>query len=145
MPTFAESLRPMVSAIRGLPGELGLRPYSASIITGAWSGTHTGSGSETVTTVPLTEGNGQPCKVRWLNSEELAVGDLQKGTIEIGPITPGPGGNNLLASIHPALNKGETIHVLVTGPDLGTAKFEVTSFNADHALHYTIQAKPVGT
>jgi hypothetical protein len=145
MPSFAESLRPMISSVRSLPGILGLRPYSASIITGAWSGSATGSGAETTTTIALTEGNGQPCKVRWLNSEELAVGDLQKGTIEIGPITPGPGGNNLLSQIHPALSAGQTIHVLVNGPDLGTAKFEITSFNADHALHYTIQAKPVGT
>ena len=145
MLTLAESLRPLVSSIRGILGQMGLRPYFASIITGAWSGSAIGSGAETTTTIALTEGNGQPCKVRWLNSEELAVGDLQKGTISIGPITPAPGGNNLLANIHPALSAGQTIHVLVTGPDLGTAKFEITSFGADKALHYTIQAKPVGT
>lgn len=139
-----DTLRDILRRAREIPNRFGLRPYSAAIIKGAWSGTVTGSGTETVTTVPITENLGAPSKTRWLNSEECALGNLPKGTIEVGPITPQDALMQYLAAAQAAVAIGQTVHLQVTGPDIGTVKFEIVDIGADRGLHWTVRGKPVG-
>jgi hypothetical protein len=145
MPTLAESLRPLVNGIRAIPGQLGLRPYSVAIVVGTWAGAYVGRDSKTETAVAITEANGQPPKVRFLNAEEIAVGGLQKGSCAVGPITPAfPGGGTLFASLKPALTNGQTVHARIIGPEFPDGGlFKVTAFDTDHAIHYMLTCEPV--
>lgn len=143
--TLADTLKPILYSVRAIPGQLGLRPYSVSILIGTWSGEHTGRGDTIIEQTAVTEGNGQPPKVRQLNTEELALGNLGKGSLRIGPITPGfNGGGNPIENLKPCVAAGQTVHVMVTGPEYPNgAKFALKSFGSDHALHFTMDVEPV--
>lgn len=143
--TLRDALLPAIAAIRSIPGQLGIRPYTVAIIRGTWSGTNTGRGTSIDEQWPITEGNGQPPKVRELGTEELALGNLGKGAIRIGPITPGfPGGGNPLELLKPCVTAGQTVHVVLTGPEYPNgAKFLVKDVKTDMALHWTLVCEPV--
>lgn len=143
--TLRDDILPIAYSARAIAGELGFRPYRVYVLTGSWSGQHTGEGSETETETELTEAGGQSPKVRFLNDEEIAVGQLVAGTVAIGPITPAfSGGGTDLSTIQPSLDAGETIHVRLDGPYSTTAKlFKIQKVTADRALRYVIEAAPV--
>lgn len=140
--TLADDLKPLVNAVRAIPGEMGLRPHSVTAKLGEWNGSHTGEGAETVTSTTLLE-SGQNPKVRWLKQEERALSDLPEGACEIGPLTPGLG---LDLDTVTATDAGQTLHLRIVGPQHPSgAIYRVTKINADHALHYTLQAVPVSS
>lgn len=143
-----DQLLPLIYNVRAIPGSFGLRPFTVSIRTGQWNGTNTGRGAEGIDLVPITEANGQPPKVRQLNTEELALGNLGKGSIQIGPITPAfPGGGTSEGAFGDLLEQGMTLHLVVTGP--GTSEYGdlylLKDVKTDRALHYTLTAEPVAT
>lgn len=148
MPTPAQMrdrYRRIVHQVRHLPGVHGLRPHTVEILLGSWSGTHTGDGTETTTATEITERNGLPPKVRWLTTEEIAVGALASGTIEIGPITPdcSVGGTSLATILQTSIATGETRHLRITGPaHPDGALYVVENVSTGSALHYMVQAKP---
>lgn len=142
-----DDFRAIAYAARAIPGQFGLRPHAVAILSGSWSGSHTGDGTETTTSVALTESGGYPPKVRWLNDEDRAVGNLPDGTVEIGPITPAfSGGGTDIASLNAsALSRGHTLHLRITGPQHPSgAIYRVLGVECDRAIHYTIRAAPVG-
>lgn len=142
--SLADALKPALYSARSIAGKLGLRPHTVSIVTATWSGSVTGEGTETTTTTPIVEGNGQPPKVRLVKSDEIALGNLAEGTIDIGPITPELGA--ALAALNAtALATGGTRHLIVTGPDGVAVKHKILDIGTDHALHYTIRSSPVAT
>lgn len=132
---------------RAIAGEQhGLRPHTASIIQTIWSGAHTGDGSRSETETAIVEAGGQPPKIRWLNDEALALGNLAKGSVQVGPITPlfSGGGTDLVAIQGTALLAGDTLHVRITGPKHPTgALYRITKVDEDRALRYMITAEPV--
>ncbi len=142
---LADTLKPILYSVRAITGQFGLRPYSVAIVQTTYSGAHTGRGTSSGTPVAITEGNGQPPKVRQLNTEELALGNLGKGSLRIGPITPGhPGGGTAIEVLKPCLAAGQTVHVIVTGPEYSNgAKFAIKDLETDHALHYMLTVEPV--
>jgi len=142
--TLADRLKPLTHRCRAIPGRLGLRPYTVAIVTGSWNGSNTGRGAPSVRSYPVTEANGQPPKVRVMSTEELALTGLGKGSMKIGPMTPPfAGGGSPLIALRAALEAGETMHVLLTGPDFPSgARFTIKSWNADHALHETLTVSP---
>lgn len=143
--SFADDLKELAYEIRAIPGELGMRPYSAAILLGTWSGTNTGRGDTINECLPLLEANGQNPKIRQLTDEEIALGGLGKGSIRIGPITPAfAGGGTSISTLQPCVAAGQTVHVILTGPEYPNgAKFAVKSVGSDHALHYTLDVSPV--
>jgi hypothetical protein len=87
-------------------------------------------------------------KIRWLKEDEIAVGGLLAGSVEIGPITPlhQGGGTDLTALQGADLNTGDVRMLRITGPKHPTgADYRVTSLQADKALRYMIRAEPVGS
>jgi hypothetical protein len=141
---FAQRLLKTLDRIRAIPGRMGLHVYSVQVLVGAWSGAHTGDGTETQSITLLTN-TGQNPRVRWMNDEEIAVGQLHQGTAEIGPFTP-PflGGGVDARSFGALLNRGETIHVVITGPSHPTgAKYRVLHAHQESALGYKVKAEPV--
>jgi hypothetical protein len=140
-----DDLLPLVSSVRSIAGQIGIRMHSVAIVSGSWSGDHTGDGTEDQTATAITEAGGHPPKVRWLNDEQIAVGQLAKGTVEIGPITPSfPGGGTDLATlVGAALTRGETIHLRITGPaHPDGALYRVIDIRADRAFRYMLKASP---
>jgi hypothetical protein len=140
-----DRLRILANRVRAIPGQqYGLRPYTVSLVTTVWSGANTGEGSPAPDTIDIVEANGQPPKVRLVKSDEIALGNLANGTIDIGPITPELGAR--IADLNAvALPTGGTRVLLVTGPDGVAVKHKILSINTDHALHYTIRSSPVAT
>lgn len=146
--TFASSLYPMLARVRAIPGQLGLRPHTVSVVSRSWSGGQTGEGDETVVNVPIVEADGRPPKVRWLSNEEIALGGLPSGSVQIGPITPSfsDGGTNLSDLDGSDLETSDTRQLRITGPQHPNgALYRVKALNADSALHYTIVAVPAGS
>jgi hypothetical protein len=142
---FADDFLPTLASIRAIPGQFGLRPHAVALVTGFSTGDHTGDGDVLDEDLPITEGE-YPPKVRWLKDEEIAVGALENGSIEIGPITPSfSTGGTALADIRgDALERGETRFVRITGPKHPDgALYQITRITADRAMNYRIQAKPV--
>ena len=144
--SIRDSLRQLAYNVRAIPNAYGLRPYhSVAILAGAWSGTVTGRGLFTAELTPITEANGAPPKVREVSTEELALGNLGKGSLKIGPITPDfPGGGTAIDVLKPAVDAGQTVQVLITGagnPD--GSLYVIKSINADHGLHWTMTVTPV--
>lgn len=107
-----------------------------------------GDGTRVDVETDIVEAGGQPPKIRWLNDEELAVGSLQPGTVQIGPITPAfPGGGTNLGSLDGSqLEAGDVRHIWIVGPmHPQGAAYKVSKLTADRALRYVIQATPAGT
>lgn len=146
--TLAAGLRKLAYSVRAIPGQLGVRPHRVSVLKRSWSGSHVGDGDRTDVETDIVEAGGQPPKVRWLSDEELAVGSLNPGTVEIGPITPAfPGGGTRLGTLDGSeLAAGNVRHIWIVGPQHPRgAAYKVTKLTLDRALHYTIQATPAGT
>lgn len=143
--SFADDMKALVYDIRAIPGEMGLRPYTVAIVSGQWNGSNTGRGALAQDIIPVTEANGQPPKVRAMNTEELALAGLGKGSMKIGPITPPfAGGGSPLIAARSAVENGQTMHIQLTGPDIPNgALFLIKSWNADRALHETLVVSPV--
>jgi hypothetical protein len=143
--SYPEEWLAVVWSARNIPGVLGLRPHSVSIVNTAWTGDHTGDGARYSEVTPIVESGGYPPKVRWMKDDEIAVGDLPKGTAEIGPITPSFSGGGLdLAGVDGSeLLKGETRQLLITGPQHPEgALYRVTNIKSERALHYMLRAEP---
>lgn len=141
--TLADTLKASILPFaRGIPGSLGLRPHTVAVVISTWSGDYPGLGTKTEASTALVEGSNQPPKVRLLNGEELAVGQLASGTIEVGPITST---DAALAALKPALTAQQTIHLRVTGPITAASGdlYTITDIKMDRALHFLVQAKPV--
>lgn len=142
--TLADDLMATVLAGRGIAGELGFRPHTVAIVSESYLG-HTGEDPANTDETPIVEGGGQPPKVRWLKDDEIALGNLAGGTIEVGPITPAfAGGGTDLSVLAGSLERGAIRYVRITGPKHPDgASYRITEIRAERALRYIIRAVPV--
>ena len=143
-----DRFRALAHRIRAIPGrDFGLRPYRVYVVTAHFPNTTTGhklTSNPFADRVELTHADGQPPKVRWLNEEELAVGNYSAGTVEIGPITPSLGGGTPIELLKRCVNEGDLYHLELVGPQFPNgARFAQQKLTTDHALHYIITASRV--
>jgi hypothetical protein len=148
--TLADDLLPVVYEGRAIAGELGFRPHTVALVVASTDGTHTGDGVRDETVTAITELGGQPPRVRWLNDEEIALGQLPAGStmVEVGAITPEHSGvGTSLALLTGAdMTDGEVRLLRITGPNHPSgADYRITSVSADKPLRYMIRAVPAGT
>jgi len=133
--------------VRAIPGQaFGLRPYTVSVVRRSWSGSYAGEGTVTTTTTAIVESGGQPPKVRFVNDETRALGQLDSGSIEVGPITPDFAGGGTSAAVleQSSAAAGELVHYLVTGPSFPDgAHFRLIDIRTDRALRYMVRLAPV--
>lgn len=143
--TLADDLKADLPGWRAIPGQLGLRPHTVTLLSRSWDGTHSGDGNRSDVGLSLVEGDGQSPKVRWLSDEELAVGDLARGTVNVGRITADHAAREWLEEIRgDNLMRGDGRFLIITGPTHPTgAKYRITKITSERALHYMIQGKPV--
>jgi hypothetical protein len=145
MPTLAEKLRATVHRGRGIAGSLGFRTHRAYIVRRCWIGGAIGEGGYQDEETELTEGAGQPPKARWLTEEQLAVGGLPRGTVEVGPITPAfaGGGTDIATIAGRDLTRGEELLLKIVGPMHPNGDYYgITQVKAERALRYVIQGQP---
>lgn len=136
--------RAIADKARKIPYDHGLRNDRVYLIGGSWTGLYTGEGVETQTSTELTVYGGVPPKVRQLNSEQLALGNLPLGSLKVGPITPPyPGGGFDLTALGAALTTGQTFEIKVVRQS-GEFTYVLDSIEQDHALHYMLVLKPLG-
>lgn len=143
--SLVTELRKTLYAARSIAGRLGFRVHTVALVHRYSMGEHTGD-VDLSNTVPITEQDGYPPKTTWLDDEELALGSLPTGTVEIGPITPAfPGGGTDLSSLTGSLlTGGDVLHLLITGPNHPEGAFyKIKDVKADRALNYKIRATPV--
>ncbi len=140
---FADDMRTLARSVRAIPGQLGIRVHRAWLVESEFSGAYTGDGSRTDTDLEITEGDGQPPRIRWLTAEQLTVGGLDAGTVEIGPITSA-GGVTLGDVGGDELSIGGMHLVRIVGPmHLTGAHYRITKKTLHRAFHWMLQAKPV--
>lgn len=131
---------------RNFPGQHGLRPHTVEIRLKTWSGSHTGDGTASGSFTQIVERDGLPPKIRWLTEEELVVGGLDAGTVEIGPITPDfSGGGTPAGTIRGvSLTTGGQLQFRVTGPmHPNGAIYESVRVDFGRSIHYMFRARPV--
>lgn len=144
--SFADDLKPLLWSIRAIPGQLGLRKYSVSIVTGINLGDHTGDDAGSYPEIPIVESGNQPPRVRQLSDEELALANMGAGLWKIGPFTPyfTTGGADITDLLGKLLETGDTQYVKLTGPAFPAgALFRIVKVGHDHALHYDLTVAPV--
>ena len=147
MSSFRNDIRKLAYELRSMAGrDFEIRPYTVSVVTRVWSGDQPGEGISTATTTPITEADGQPPKVRVLNDEQLALGNLPRGAVKVGPITPDfPGGGTSFDTLSPAgLSAGDSFYYVLTGPDYPTgARFVLKEAQADKTFGYKVTLVPM--
>jgi len=143
--SLVTELRKTLFAARSIAGRLGFRVHTVALVKRYALGQHTGDVDLSDVT-PLTEQDGYPPKTTWLNDEQLALGNLPGGSVDVGPITPAfPGGGTDLSSLTgDLLETGDTLHLLITGPNHPEgALYRIKDIKSDKALNYRIRAIPV--
>lgn len=146
--TLADDLKPLVHSIRSIPGELGLRPYTVSVTVRAGLGQHNIESTGSETTTAITEGNGQPPKVRFLSDEDRAFDALPAGSVEVGPITPehATGGISFATLTGQGAADHTLLHYTLTGPQFPSgAKYRLIGSRSDRALHYKLTLAPIAS
>lgn len=146
--SLRDDLLPVVYEARAIMGELGFREHSVAIVRVHRQGTHTGDGSRAESVQSITEANGYSPKVRWLKDDEVALGQLPKGSVQVGPITPefSGGGTDLSDLTGADLERGDVRLLRITGPQHPNgADYRIVSVSADRALRHVITAIPSGT
>ena len=151
--------------IRGIGGELGLRPFTVSVSFVTWSGARVGMGTPTTTTTtftntsPTPDVTTQPVMVRQVNRKEvIASGGLYTNRdLKVGPLTPAfaatlvqAGGGFADPAIDPeATNTPTEVHWRVSGPGYPAAgaTFDKVGEEATSLHYYVIirQAAHQGT
>lgn len=139
--TFADDLLPVAFDARGIAGSLGLRVHTVALLVTYYSGQHTGEEAIGDELTPLVEGDGYPPRVRQMKDEELALGNLQPGTLEVGPLTPEfSGGGVSDETLFGVLPTGATRYVVITGPLAPNgAKYEIIASRRDKPLRRVLR------
>ncbi len=136
MATLADRLKRTVFKGRGIAGTLGFRPYRVYFSTefytsGAFAGTDT---------VELTEGNGQPPRVKSKRGQDIPIGAQAPDMLEVGPVTPIGTTLEILTDWFQPVVDGETRHLVLVGPGMADGKrYRVTNIDTDRALGWKIR------
>ena len=140
----ADALKRLAHRVRAIPGRMGLRPFRVYVVTRTWSDELAGEGGYTDDETEITE-SGKPPKVRSVKGDEIAINNLDSGSIRIGPITPEhTGGGLALDTLQSEMDAGQERFIKVIGPGREDGVlFRIQDRDFDHAIHYTIVAAPL--
>ena len=143
---FRNDIRALAYELRAMAGrDFEIRPYSVAVVVKSWSGDNPGEGTESTDTTVVTEANSQPPKVRILNDEQIALGNLPRESIKVGPITPDfpGGGTNITTLTGNGATVGESFYYLITGPQFPSgARFLLEKVESDRTFGYSVTLKP---
>mgnify|MGYP001585149938 CR=1 FL=1 len=109
--SFASDLLPAIDEIRAIPGELGFRGGTVTLIVRTWSGDRVGLGTATTTETPVLVGGGQSPRITRIDVREAVAsgGAYQQGDFRIGPVTPEFAGGGVAREVlQPDVNASPT-------------------------------------
>ena len=88
--TLATALLPALDTIRGIRGQLGLNPFTVTVVVRQWGGERPGDGSSIDTTTVLTNAAGQPVMVKQVSARDIVAsgGKYRDRDMRVGPMTP---------------------------------------------------------
>jgi hypothetical protein len=146
---LADDLKPLLASIRAIPGQLGLRPHSVTLVGARTSGStgYTGDGGRWELETAIQHTGGYSPKVRWAKDQDVAMGLVPKGAVTVGPVTSDfTGYEHLVKLTGGDLETGAVRLLRITGPKHPKgADYRITEVKCERALHYLITAEPVGT
>lgn len=131
---------------RGEVGEAGFRIHTLTVVRSYETGEHTGDQVGGFEETPITEGNGQPPKIRWLKPDEIALGNYPSGTVVVGPITPEHAGggtpDELLTGTD--LQTKDTLRFIIRGPNHPNGwRYRKVGFSAERSLRRMLYLAPL--
>jgi hypothetical protein len=147
--SLKDDLLPLVDTLRGIPADLGFRPYQVWARKTEYAGPRVGLGAFTVTETRLLVGGRDP-KVRTVTSKDVVAGtpEMQMVEYEIGPLTPDFGSGGVAEStVNPeASSTPATIMFVLKGPGLPSEGLlcQRISERVDHPLQMTIRVRGSG-
>jgi len=143
MGTIRDGLLPVVDALRQLPSDFGIRRYSVTLRSRAWSGGSPGLGTATDTDTLISPAP----RVRVLSPKEVASsgGTYQDGDFMIEKITPaytspttGGWAPSVLQQV-PGASADDVVIVMVG--DEGTIECTAVKFFFDRPFNYRVVAR----
>lgn len=149
--TLAEDLLPDLEEIRGIPdGDLGLRPFTVSVLVRTWSGARVGLGTKTDVTTVLTNDQGKArVRARSLTAKDVvASGGLYSADDwRIGPMTPPfPGGGVNQSTTNPPVSGAQTeVFYRIDGPGMAGVWFKRKADERDSALRHMVIVERTAT
>jgi hypothetical protein len=146
--SYADEYRELADECRAIPDEHGLREHTVSLVTSYWTGGLPGVGDEVEASVPITVFGTSPPKVRFPTQREIALGLMSEGSVVVGPFTPdyGTGGFNRSLLDGSLVETGETLHLLITGPQHPDGqRYRIKNSNVDRALRIVLTCVPAGS
>jgi len=153
MSTLRDDLLDVADDIRGIPGDLGLRLFSVSVVVVTWTGARPNApgSTKTVTVTPIKTGLGAfDVKVRNVSQRDaIASGGLYTDQdLEIGPITPpfvGLDEGNSLSELDPPMAAtAREILYRIAGPGMNDPAgdyFEKIGQRADRPFRYVLTVR----
>ena len=145
--TFRDAFLPVIDQIRGIPGSMGLRLFTASVVLRQWTGARIGIGTKLDTQTPTKTTLGlYSVKVTQVSSKDIiASGSLfQEQDMKVGPITPPYAGSaadgDSIALFDPPTTLAPTeVFFNITGPGMppGGAWFKKVSQDVSKSFRYT--------
>lgn len=142
MATLVQRLRKRLPHLRAICGQKGFRLRRVFLVTGTWESTGPGDGSEAEETYEILEDGYSPW-VRDVDEKRIAIGELDAGSIEIGPITPVEG-TPIATLTSSGLTEDQTAHIQIIDTETGeSGRYEIINVDRDRPLRVMITAKPI--
>jgi hypothetical protein len=144
-----DDLLPLVDELRGLPGELGFRPYQVWVRVVESAGTRPGMGTKAVSETRLLVGGRDP-KVREVKRRDVVAGsnNLLNVEYDIGPLTPEFGGGGISHdTINPQRSSTPTeVLFLLKGPGMPSTGLlcQRIGDHVDRPLRIVVRVKSTG-
>lgn len=139
MTTVFESLRSVMYSVRGILSELGLRPYTVSVIKEIRTNKFSGASPTITSTTHLLEGNSGNPKVSILSTKDYLRGAPPDAflSVELTPeFVDGYGGTSF--ETLEATEENETLYYEVSGPGLDDAQFVKESIDCSNPITYIL-------
>lgn len=134
---------------RELLADVGLRPYTVSLLVVTHAGEYPGDGSSYTTSTPITVAHGKAPKVKVVDDKDIVQGGaFSKTRYEIGPLTPAyaTGGVSPEDLEPPATNKPREVFYVLKGPGLPTNGMlcKKVADRLDSPFRYVITVETLG-
>jgi len=146
-----DSLLPALDVIRGIPGQLGMRLYTVTVVQRTWSGVRAGIGNSTDLTsgVKIDLGIYQTKVTQLTQKDVIASGGFYSDQdLKVGPITPpyqGSAADNDAITIFDPLPSSLPVEIFfnIVGPGMpsGGAWCRKIAQDVTKNLHYTFTVR----
>ncbi len=141
MSTLRDGLLPVIDSLRALPSVFGLRRYTVTLRSRAWSGGAIGRGTATNTDTVLTPAP----RVRAVTAMEVAqsAGTWREGDLRLDKITPQyttpttGGYTPMQLALRPPANGATDVCVILVG-DEGPVEAQIVERRFDRAFGYSL-------